>query len=171
MQKTSIYNKLFAVVSHLKASNSTTATEYSEYLHRKKLDAFEVPTKGKKKAYCEPATIRKTISLAVKFGLIENDSFELTSDGVAAAKSNSSFKNMLSSQIVGYLEEKQFGIDQILEAIESITLPDLTEAATIFEKGKTAETKIEEPEFRKLLYLLYLCERLDREVKHLYFRK
>jgi hypothetical protein len=171
MQNTSIYNKLFAVVSHLKAKTFANATKYAEYLHKEKLDAFEVPTKGKQKKYCGPGTIRKTISVAAKLGLIDNNSFELTSEGSAAAKSVNNFRSILGAQILGYLDDNKFGIQQVLDTIDSLEPPDLPDATTIFENGKTKETKIDEQEFRKLLYLLYLCEKLDREIKHLYFRK
>lgn len=171
MQRTSLYNKLYEVVSNLKPGRFGNATLYSEHLHKQHLDAFEMPSKTKKKEYCKPGTIRKTISLATKFGLISPDPFELTSEGTTSAKSASSFKNVLASQIIGYLDNKKFSIQQILDAIDSIHPPDLPEVSTIFEAGKTKDSEVDEPEFRKILYLFHLCDRLDREVKHLYFRK
>jgi hypothetical protein len=171
MQQTSLYNKLYDVVSNFKPNRFANATLYAEYLHNKELDAFEMPGKGKKKVYCKPETIRKTISLATKFGLVNNSPFELTNEGLASAKSPNSFKNVLAAQIIWYLDQKKFGIQQILDAIDHVRPPDLTEVSTIYDKGKTTNTDIDEPEFRKLLYLLYLCDRLAREIKHLYFRK
>lgn len=171
MQKTSLYNKLHAVVSHLRSSHTNHAVEYSEFLRKARLEAFEVPSKNKTKQYCEPSTIRKTISLATKLGLIDAETFQLTSEGTNAARSATTFKNILAAQLLEYLDSKRFSITRILESIDSITPPKLPDAPTIFDDGKTEHTTIDEPEFRKILYLLHLCDRLDREVRHLYFRK
>ncbi len=149
MQRTSLYNKLYEVVSNLKPGRFGNATLYSEHLHKQHLDAFEMPSKTKKKEYCKPGTIRKTISLATKFGLISPDPFELTSEGTTSAKSASSFKNVLASQIIGYLDNKKFSIQQILDAIDSIHPPDLPEVSTIFEAGKTKDSEVDEPEFQE----------------------
>jgi hypothetical protein len=171
MQKTSLYNKIQTLLVHVKDKSFSDKYDFSEYISKKKIAAFEVPTKGKAKKYCEPSTVRKAIDLAVKLGLIENAGNNLTADGLTAARNDNSFKNILGAQIISYLNENKLGITRILETIDGIQRPEFPEAETIFEEVKGDDTEIDEEEFRRLLYLLYLCDKLDRPIKYLYLRR
>jgi hypothetical protein len=172
MQRNSIYNKLRVILSSLRRRKFADTHSLAVFLEKEKLDEFEVPTKGSRRIYCEAATIRKTIGLSIRLKLISEDGeCALTTDGASATHDEASFKNILAARIVTYLGEKDFGIQRILETIDKIAFPDLPEADLIYERGKTPDTQLDEDEFRRLLYLLALCDKLDRQAKYLYLRK
>jgi hypothetical protein len=171
MQKTSLYNKISTLLDHVKDRSFDDRYDFSAYISKKKFAAFEVPTKGKVKKYCAPSTVRKSIDIAVKLGLLVNDGNGLTADGLTAARDDNSFKNILGAQIMSYLNKNRLGITRILDTIDGIQRPEFPEAETIFEEIKGDGTEIDEEEFRRLLYLLYLCDKLDRPIKYLYLRR
>jgi hypothetical protein len=174
---TSIYSKMRAVLANLKRKKFTDIYELSEYVASQKLDAFEVPTSGGgQPKFCSPAAVRKTIRFAMRLKLVGEMKEEgeagcfLTSDGVTAARNEASFANILGSQVITFLNEKGLGIQRIHDIIGKIEPPDVPDADTIFAKGKSGSTGLDEDEFRRILYLLYLCEKLDRRPKYLYFK-
>jgi hypothetical protein len=54
VQKASIYNKIRAILTHLKGKTFEDVYEFSNEVAQKKLEVFELPSSDKEKKFCDP---------------------------------------------------------------------------------------------------------------------
>jgi hypothetical protein len=174
----STYAKIFDVLTSLSDGNPRDIFELSQEIHEEKLESFAIWRRGEGsdrplKSYCSPSSIRRVIRLVYALELIRIDENRRTCYiqpiGRNALKGDN-YPVQLGAQLIKYMRETiGITLEELERIIKSIKHPKVADSYTIYQSiASQRGMQVSEEEFRRLLYLLQRCGKLEASIRKIY---
>lgn len=151
-------------------SPSALATE----LRQRKLSAFRMRGDGSTiDHYMREDSVQGLVRLCIDMGLINQSAqgvLTLSARSTTALNSEDAFARQIRSSVLSLLENHFLPLEAIRAIIAGIELPDVPDANTIYDRAqsRTPKSDLSADLLRRVLFLLYHAEGLNREIKVYY---
>jgi hypothetical protein len=174
----STYSKIFDLLSYIRNGNPRDIFELSQEIHDNEIESFAIwrKTEGSnrsQKSFCSPSSIRRLIRFVNILGFIRIEENKRNCRILAIGKNALSGENysvQLGAQLVKYMREYiGISLEELERVITSLRSPKIADSATLYQIFLTRRSiTITEEEFRRLLYLLERCDKIDASVRKIY---
>lgn len=147
----------------------------ASYIRSQKHRNFRVRLNGKKvDDFMKVESIEELLKFIHQLKLLsqrKDGTLILTKNGRDCLASDDAYDRQLRSSIKSYLEDRNLPLSKIGDAIVKIKDPEIANAKAIYDKLPKEKTAIGERQIRLVLFLLFKCEGIDRDVRVQYSLK
>ena len=172
------YSKIFDILSFLESTGPINIFDLSRRIHDEQVESFTIwrrsPTSSQpSKSFCSPASIRRLIRFLDFIELIEIDNNRICKNGQAGtnALKGENYPVQLSAQLMKYMRVvANLSFEELESIIDGIDHPQIADYETLFDHAKKQGLTLSDNEFRRLLYLLQRCGKLQANIKKIYLK-
>lgn len=171
-----MYHKIHDVLDVCSTRRDARLSDLVEAILARRFDSFAYwaprTEPGDRRRQCSPSTVRRAIRLTQALSLLSIDgqgkTCRLTPDGENALRPGR-FEPTIADRVQRRLQSLGYGYTLMSRVIESICLPDLPDAQTLYDRRPEGAEGLGESEFRRLLRLLADCHRFRVRNARLFF--
>ena len=173
----STYSRILDILVTLERTGPIDLFKLAEQIRGNRTDSFAIwrrvsGSSQAAKTYCSEAAIRRLIRYSAQLELvsIKNQRLCGLSRIGANAIKGENFSSQLGAQLVKFLRDHlSLPFDDLVKHINSVKPPKVPDSDTLFQTISSKRAlDISQEEFRRLLYLLQRCDKLDAKVRKIY---